>query len=203
MDTPLGRYCAIDFETTGSVAGYPVEPWQVGIVCVEGGEIVSTWESLIRLNRRPFHPKAPGRHDECMEEILVAPTPWEVLEHVKALCGESLMVGHNVATEQKCLRHLAPLHRFGPWIDTLKLSRAVYPDLKGHSLLNVVRSMELQEALDALLPGREAHDALYDAAASALILQKMLGSPGWERVDVALLMHPDQSAFFQNPTKGL
>ena len=126
MPHPLGTFCAIDFETTGSVGGLPVEPWQVGVVVVENGTIQIMWESLLRLPPRPFHPKAPGRHDECREQILAAPEPWDVFEGLHARCAGKVMVGHNVATEQKCLRHLAPMHRFGPWVDTLTLSRSAY-----------------------------------------------------------------------------
>jgi DNA polymerase III epsilon subunit-like protein len=37
------------------------------------------------------------------------------------------------------------------------------------------------------MPGRTAHDALCDAAACALLLEKIISLPGWENVTVEAL----------------
>jgi DNA polymerase III epsilon subunit-like protein len=50
-----------------------------------------------------------------------------------------------------------------------------------------VEALGLAARVRALCPGREAHDALYDAFACAVLLEHFLGLPGWERVTVEAL----------------
>ena len=43
MPVTLAReavFTVIDFETTGSVPGWPVEPWQIGMVRMRNGKVV-------------------------------------------------------------------------------------------------------------------------------------------------------------------
>lgn len=190
-----GQFTAIDFETTGSVEGYPVEPWQIGLVTVrENGEL-DCWESWLRIGERPFHPKAPGRHVQVRHHLRQAPTLEACLSRVRERCVGVPLVAHNAATEKKVLSESLPLETFSPWIDTLKLARAAWPGLNSYKLEDLIDTFSLRPALEKLLPGREAHDALYDAAASALFLQHLLAQPGWETVPLEVLCAPDQSAW--------
>lgn len=183
------RFSVIDFETTGSVAGYRIEPWQVGVVNVEQGvvRVETQYESLFRIGDRPFNLRAPGRHARIRDQLAVAPTPSEVLpELVQRLSGVPV-VAHNMGTERSQLLSMAPLHKFGPWIDTLKLTRNAYPLLESKSLEDVIDALGLRARVNAICPGREAHDALYDAVACAVLLEHFLALPGWERVTVEAL----------------
>ena len=78
------------------------------------------------------------------------------------LAGRRL-VAHNIACEKTILTRLAPLTKWGPWTDTLKLAKASYPKLSDYSLgalstlFGCVPEME----------GRTWHDGLYDAVACA------------------------------------
>ena len=97
------------------------------------------------------------------------------------------LAAHNIGTERKFLRRAAPLHRFGPWIDTLALARHVRPDLGGHALAEVCAALGLVEKAREWCPGRGWHDALFDAFASALVLEHCLALPGWEEVSLEAL----------------
>ena len=99
------------------------------------------------------------------------------------------LAAHNVGTERKFLRRAAPMHQLGPWIDTLKLARHVRPDLAVYSLSDVCEAMGLVARVREFCPGRDWHDALFDAFASALILEHCLAQPGWETVSIAALAH--------------
>lgn len=190
------EFCAIDFETTGAVQGYPVEPWQVGCVrrCKTGKN--TFYESLIRVGKRPFHPNAPGRHAQLEKQITQAPDGLGVGEALRPLLAGCPLVGHNVATEKKCLRTILPMENLGPWIDTLSLCRSAFPERPSFSLEDMVDFFQLNEALAQHLPGRTAHDALYDALASALILEQFLASPGWEAVTLEQLCYPDLRPYY-------
>ncbi|MCL1920966.1 MAG: 3'-5' exonuclease [Kiritimatiellaeota bacterium] len=182
------RFAVIDFETTGAVAGYPVEPWQVGMVRVESGAVSGArFESLIRVGERPFNPRAPGRHAQLRAQLAVAPTAGELLPVFSEWLIGVPLVAHNVGTERTTLAKVAPLHRFGPWVDTLALARHAYPQLTSKSLEDVIAALGLLPQVQGLCPGREAHDALYDAAACAVLLTHFLALPGWEHVTVEAL----------------
>lgn len=195
-------YVAIDFETTGTVAELPAEPWQIGVVRLTAGRVTDdTFESLLRVEReRPFNRNAPGRHHELREEIAAASSMGQLWPDLRAWCAGPL-VAHNAATEKKHLREAAPIHRFGPWIDTLKLARIAYPKLESHKLDDLSERLELAPRIDELCPGRAAHDALYDAIASGLLLEHLLHLPGWEHATLEQLANAKPTAFYQERRK--
>jgi DNA polymerase III epsilon subunit-like protein len=185
---------ALDFETTGSVPGWPVEPWQIGLVRLRGGRVIA--ESRVSLllhidSGRPFNPHAPGRHAR-MREALACAAP--LTEHWPAL-SEAWLTGrplaaHNVGTERTVLRRAAPLHPLGPWIDTLTLTRLAYPGLSDYGLDAVIGGLGLESRLRAVSPQGEAHDAGHDACACAVLLEHLLALPRWERVTLGALAAP-------------
>jgi DNA polymerase-3 subunit epsilon len=193
MEMPFA-FASIDFETTGSVPGWPVEPWQIGVVRVENGEW-RCWESWLQVGPRPFHPQAPGRHASLRQELSQAPRLTECLPELRSFCLGVPLVGHNVATEKKCLRVAAPMESFGPWIDTLVLARAAWPSLASHRLEDVLRELGLLADVETAMPGRGPHDALFDAMGSARLLEHLLSTPAWRDADLELLLHPDAEAY--------
>ena len=181
----------LDFETTGAVRGWPVEPWQVGMVRVRNGCVVleERREYLLRVAAdRPFNPRAPGRHARLRHELAQAPDLPSLWAELETWVIGVPLVAHNIGTERSVLERAAPLHRFGPWIDTLRLTRKAYPQLASSALEDVVAALQLQSRLDALVPGRAPHDALCDAIACALLLEHFLALPGWQDVTVQALV---------------
>lgn len=182
-------FAVIDFETTGSVAGYPVEPWQVGIVRVRDGRVCAEerFESLLRVGDRPFNPRAPGRHAQIRGQLAEAPPPGELWPELAVWLTGLPLTAHNTGTERGVLSRMAPLHWLGPWVDTLMLTRRAYPELASCALEDVVAAFGLEPRVRVLCPGRGAHDALYDAFACAVLLEHFLALPGWEHVTVDAL----------------
>ena len=75
-------FSVIDFESTGSVEGFAVEPWQIGMVKVVDAKVSDEqWESLLRVGDRPFNPKAPGSHHKLKKALSEAPTLLECWEN--------------------------------------------------------------------------------------------------------------------------
>ncbi|MGI5869493.1 MAG: exonuclease domain-containing protein [Kiritimatiellia bacterium] len=177
------RAVALDFESTGSVPGLSNEPWQIGIAPIVDGEIGGGFfESLLRVGPRPFNPHAPGRHALLRAEIAAAPTLHDLWPQVMAQLAGTFIVAHNAGTERSLLAAVAPLHVFGPWIDTLTLARAAWPGLPSYELERLTECFGLVPGIVGLCPGRAPHDALYDAVACAALLLHILRQPGWETV---------------------
>jgi len=178
----------LDFETTGSVPGFDTEPWQVGAIRLVNGRVDpgQTFESLVRVDiNRPFNAYAPGKHHKLREEIAVGPEISKVWKKLEGWVSGYPLAAHNVATEKKFLRQMAPMHRFGPWIDTLALARQAWPKAPSHKLEDLTAGLKLEARVRELCPQGEAHDALYDAVACAVLLEHLLDQPGWGELMIA------------------
>jgi len=72
---------------------------------------------------------------------------------------------------------------WGPWLDTLQLYRAIYPQLSSYRLSDLIANFDLQIALYELaelycpVKRKRFHCALYDAFASALLLKRLYEEP--------------------------
>ena len=174
------KFTVIDFETTGAVAGYPNEPWQLGMVEVVGGEVrpETKWETLFHVGERPFSPHAVGRYAQ-MRHLLAAAAPLsELWPGISARLTGTALVAHNASTERSVLTAAAPLACFGPWVDTLKLARRLFPGLPSYALGDLVAAFGLGAQVDAICPGRTWHDALYDACACAVLAARFMSDGG-------------------------
>lgn len=179
----------LDFETTGSLPGYPSEPWQLGMVRLEKGIFqAEMFETLLHVGDRPFNPMAPGNHHALRPQLKVAPSFQALWPNLMPWLTGRLLCAHNIATEKHILHQQAPLHRFGPWIDTLKLARAAWPDAPSHKLEDLIPALNLQQQAAERCPNREPHDALYDAICCALLLLHILALPGWKNASPEALL---------------
>lgn len=170
------RLVSLDFETTGVVPGWENEPWQLGLVEIEDGEVVaaSQWETYFRIPMdRPFSNRAPGRWAQIRGELAAAPALMDIWPELSAKLVGVPLVAHNATTERTILEKRAPLTPFGPWHDTLRIVRKYWPAIKSCALGDLIRTFGLQPRLDALCPGRTWHDALYDACAGALLFSRL------------------------------
>ena len=174
MHCALGQLpiAAIDFESAGSAPGETDCPVQIGIVRVDslfGKEECFT--SYIHC-ARPVRWSAAKVHGITTDILQIAPTFSELWPQIRRMLSGCLVVGHNPATEVRFLSSF-PGHGFGPWLDTLQLARKALPSLKEHSLGKVCEALRICSQLDALVPGKHWHDALYDAAGSLEILRAL------------------------------
>lgn len=140
------EFAAIDFETTGYENGEKNEPWQLGLALVRDGAVVETREWFFGT---PLTPDAQPIFDQ-----------WD--DFAPHLIGRRL-VAHNIATERTILTRIAPLTKWGPWVDTLKLARARYPKLPSYALGDLCAMFGCAPDI----PDRTWHDALFDAVACA------------------------------------
>lgn len=191
LRTPLGQLpvAAIDFESAGAAPGETDCPVQVGIVRTEKlpGELrpEHCYVSYIAAEH-PVRWSAAKVHGITTEKLAGAPSFVSLWPELKQRLSGCAVIGHNPATEQRFLRAF-PGHGFGPWIDTLVLARQALPQLADHSLSTVCDALGLTAELNALLPERRWHDALYDAAGSLLLLRFLVQVSGLAEVPLGAL----------------
>ena len=120
------EFAAIDFETTGYEGGNVNEPWQLGIAIVKGLEIVETREFFFDVEGAP----ARAHESDALGTLQSSYETW-----APYLEGRRL-VAHNIACERTILTRTAPLTKWGPWTDTMKLAK-----VEGTAIGNLIVQM--------------------------------------------------------------
>lgn len=166
------EFAAVDFESAGAAPGETDVPVQIGITRFRLEGNPETWMSYISAHKpvRWSAAKVHGITDEMLKDAPEYATLWPDIR--KRLQG-AFIVGHNLGTEKRFLRTF-PGHGFGPWVDTLVLARDCYPGLSDYSLEAVCDVLGVTDLVVDLVPGKKWHDALFDAAASALLLRHII-----------------------------
>ncbi|MBQ6136854.1 MAG: hypothetical protein IJI73_05740 [Kiritimatiellae bacterium] len=153
------EFVAIDFETTGFEDGGTNEPWQLGYARVSGGGIVESGEWFFDVEGAP-----PRAHEaDALGTLQSSFETWS-----PALVGVRL-AAHNIACERTILTRTAPLTKWGPWVDTMKLARARYPGLPSYRLGDLCEMLGCVPQIE----GRTWHDGLYDAVACASLALRL------------------------------
>lgn len=171
-------FAALDFESAGerpNEAGIPV---QLGVVWMQGLSVSSDsfYRSYLKASR-PVTWTARQIHGITDEDLRDAPELLSLWPELKQRLGGRWMVAHGVGTEKRYLRAF-PMHGFGPWIDTLTLSRKILTGRSSYSLSGLAGELSLEAEARALLPDFRWHEALSDALASLLLLKKLIELSG-------------------------
>lgn len=183
-------FAAIDFESAGAARGRTDVPVQIAIAHWAphtgfGEEFVSYLKT-----EQPITWAARKVHGITEADTSGAPPLLALWPEINRLLSGRILTAHGHGTEKRFLRAF-PGHPFGPWIDTLLLSRAAWPELPDHSLGALCRQFGLVPALEQRCPDRRFHDALYDSAASILLLEHLLGELELTGQPLDLLLRPD------------
>ena len=128
-------------------------------------------------------------HGITTHDLLEAPSLLSLWPTLKSQLGRGPVVAHGHGTEKRFLRAF-PGHRFGPWIDTLQLARAAWPEQPSHSLGDLCAALSLDD-FSHHAPGRAWHDALYDALASLALLKHLVSEFNLADQSIAVLLKPD------------
>ena len=192
MTTAEAPFAAIDFESAGTASGLTDEPVQIAVVHWHAAAPLVALNSLLRPSR-PVTWAARAVHGISDARLLDAPRFVDLWPEVKASLAGRWLVAHGASTEKRFLR-VFPFHGFGPWIDTLALTRAVYPTLASHALGDACTALGVLEGVP--LPGFRWHDAASDAAASLLLLRHLIAASGIAGEPAEVLTRPNLQAYF-------
>ncbi|MFT3991869.1 MAG: 3'-5' exonuclease [Luteolibacter sp.] len=191
------RFTAIDFESAGAAPGMTDQPVQIGIASWSATENhYGPFVSYLQTNQ-PIQWSAQKVHGITTAHLADAPPLLMLWPEVKKRLAGAIVVAHGKGTEKRFLRAF-PGHGFGPWIDTLLLARAAWPDLKDHSLGALCDSHALTPRVRELVPEKSWHDALFDAVASLVLLEFLIDSLDLKTSATDLLVHPDTRQWHQS-----
>jgi len=191
------RFSAIDFESAGAARGKTDSPVQVGLAswATDHGH-ADSFVSYLQTDA-PIQWSARKVHGIGPEHLKDAPALLMLWPEFKKRMAGAIVVAHGKGTEKRFLRAF-PGHGFGPWIDTLLLARAAWPDLTDHSLGALCEAHGLTAAIRTLVPEKSWHDALFDAVASLVLLAYLIESHDLADHPVESLLQPDTTRWHQS-----
>jgi DNA polymerase-3 subunit epsilon len=194
------RFTAIDFESAGAARGKTDTPVQIGLAAwsINVGHHDAFTSYLY--TDQPIQWAARKIHGIGPEQLANAPTLLSLWPELKKRMTGAVIVAHGKGTEKRFLR-VFPGHGFNPWIDTLLMSRAAWPNLADHSLGALCETHGLAETIRALVPGKSWHDALFDAVASLTLLDHLIESHELANLPMDSLLYPDTSYWYRQKRK--
>ena len=160
-------YIVFDIETTGLSAINDMIT-EIGAVKIRDGEIIDTYSQLIN-PERPIPEliiNITGITDNMVKDKPIIKDV--ILDFVKFI-GDDVLVAHNASFDIGFIREkmkLVNIELNNPVLDTLELSRAVFPSLKSHKLNLVAKHLNVDLV--------NHHRAVDDATATAKIFLKIL-----------------------------
>lgn len=141
----MDKLSFIDVETTGLSPTHD-RIIEIGIVRVENGTVVKTFESLINPNMY-IHPMIQTITGINFEDLVNAPTFEELSDEIGRLLTDATFVAHNVRFDYSFIR--SEFKRIdqpfrAPQLCTARLSRRLFPRFKHHGLTHIIERFKLE-----------------------------------------------------------
>lgn len=168
---PLDLECVVfDVETTGFMPKEGDRIIEIAAVKVKNGKTVATWESLVNPERN-IPPEATRVNNITDDMVSDAPKAEDVLPQMIEFIGGATLVGHNIKFDLEFLCYQLSLagrklNGMTPTLDTLKMAKALLPQLSSYRLENVAQYFGAK--ID------ETHRALADVELTATALTRLL-----------------------------
>ena len=183
-------FAAIDFESAGAERGKTDVPVQIGMATWSASHGHADHFTSFIHSDQPITWSAQKVHGISSEDLADAPRLMLLWPKIKNTLSDRIIVAHGHGTEKRYLRAF-PAHGFGPWVDTLLLARAAWPELPSHALGDICEVLQLTKKVNQLIPNKQWHDALYDATASLILLEHLIQTFKLTKSNIETLLHPD------------
>ena len=159
------RYAIVDLEATGT--GSDAKIIQVGIVIVQDGQVVQTYEQDVNPHE-DLTPQIQLLTGISNKRLRKAPDFGQVAEEIYRLIEDAVFVAHNVKFDGNLLAENLFFEGFDlhtPRVDTVELAQLFFPTLEKYSLSHLAEDLDLDL--------EQAHTAISDALATAQLLFKI------------------------------
>ncbi|WP_027408548.1 ATP-dependent DNA helicase DinG [Anoxybacteroides tepidamans] len=170
------RFVVIDLETTGNAVKKGDRIIQIGMVAIENGEVTERFSSFInpQCDIPPFIQQLTQIDEQMVRHAPVFP---ELASEIVDRLKQSYLVAHNVAFDWPFLQE--ELERAGvacpapPTIDTVELSRILFPTMESYKLSDLARALYIEHEN----PHQADSDAEVTAKLWLLLLDKLKALP--------------------------
>lgn len=208
---PCADYVAVYLETTGLDPKY-CEIIEIGAVRVRDGHPCETYQSFVQ-------PTCLDDVDEYITNLTGitpamladAPKIADVLPAALAFIGNDVIVGHNASFDVNFLYDASAALQLGPvcndYIDTMRLSRRLFPKMVNHKLRTLIREFgiaqtaEHRAAEDAQMAS-QCYKYMIDYASKNSMLDDLSRSYGHKRVRAADITARDGTGEAVGPLAG-
>ena len=152
----VDNYVLVDIETTG-LSPRTDEIIEIGAIKVKDNKIVDTFDTLLKIDEylSPFITNLTGITNKMLEE---GARQEEALEEFIEFAGNEIIMGHNVNFDINFIYDsmYKNMNEYltNDFVDTLRISRKVLPNLKHHKLDDLITYFHLTK--------RNEHRALND-----------------------------------------
>ncbi|WP_029425093.1 exonuclease domain-containing protein [Alkalibacillus haloalkaliphilus] len=160
----MDRYVVVDLETTGHSVKKGDEIIEIGIVVLEGNEIVEEYATKVKPTTEipVFVSNLTGIHHE---DVTDAPYFSEIVHDLIPMFNNSYFVAHHVQFDYEFLNASLKASGYEPLncltIDTVELSRILFPKSPGYKLSEITQYLGIEHV--------SPHRALSDAYVTALL----------------------------------
>lgn len=162
------RIVALDFETANS---YPQSACSLGIAVYEDGEILDSFEWYFKPHSRYNFFTNSSIHGIYEEDVIDEEEFIHYYEELVTILKDSVVVAHNAMFDVSVLNAICDVygldHICFDYLDTVIISRKVYPELYHHKLDTVCEYLNIN---------LNHHNGKSDAFACLLILLKAMES---------------------------
>lgn len=156
------KLVALDFETANACYA---SACSLGITVYEDGEILNNFEWMIRPHQRYFYFTNTGIHGIDKDDVIDEKEFYEYYEQLHKILEGAIIVAHNAPFDIGVLNAVCDTygldHFENEYIDTVRVSRKVYPELYNHKLNTVCEYLNID---------LNHHNACSDSMACLLVL---------------------------------
>ena len=160
------RIVALDFETANASMA---SACSLGIAIYEEGEILDSFEWYFKPHRRYSYFTNTHIHGITYEDVENEQEFVYYYDQLAEILKDALIVAHNAMFDMTVLNSICDVygldHFLNPFIDTVSISRRVYPELYNHKLNTVCEYLNID---------LQHHNGLSDAYACLMILLKAM-----------------------------
>ncbi|MEG2275024.1 MAG: PolC-type DNA polymerase III [Clostridia bacterium] len=168
IDIEEPTYCILDIETTG-FDRKENRITEIAVAKVKNGEIIDEFSTFV--NPKVRIPANIVELTNITDELVKdAPTIQEVMPEFIEFIGDSILVAHNSPFDIPFLKYKAitecggiDFHNLN--IDTLHISRSIYPEFSSHKLGDVANKLDIEVLV--------AHRAIDDVHTTVKVFNKM------------------------------
>ena len=160
-------YCVLDLETTG-FSPKTEKITEIGIMKLKNGEVIDKFSCFVN-PEKPIPARVVEVTNITDDMVNGAETIDKVFPKMLEFLGDSVIVAHNAPFDVGFLKYNAKELGYDfdyTYVDTLSLSRKIFPELKKHKLGKIAEYLKIKVEV--------AHRALDDVDTTVKVLNEMM-----------------------------